>query len=396
MNGFTIEDDGLRTRLVYHLSEDEEVDTYCFRMMEAAGPGWLVPLTSYDGTKSGVRRIGYDITDMTPVSLLTSGGVGISIIADIFGQIISSVSASEKYLFDSSMFVLDRDYVYFHHDTGQTKLLLIPVKNGISHESFRERLRELFKKVLYNTRYLSEKDGIRLVELLNYINNERDFTVKGLTDILDNIKSEDKTGEETLNDKMKYTYEDNFCGNVSEELPVYSNYDSDNSDNLTEKKGLNVNKFKRFFGSIFNSESSDGNNDAPNDEDINVTDIECVNLVSENKDSFEDTKEIVLPDVQNPLPYLLRKYDGSKIIINKELFKIGKEERYADYRIIDNAAVSRMHAEIKCENGVYTVTDQDSMNHTYVNKDMAGAYVPVEIHSGDIISFADDEYIFYN
>lgn len=44
MNGFTIEDDGLRTRLVYHLSEDEEVDTYCFRMMEAAGPGWLVPL----------------------------------------------------------------------------------------------------------------------------------------------------------------------------------------------------------------------------------------------------------------------------------------------------------------------------------------------------------------
>ena len=83
-----------------------------------------------------------------------------------------------------------------------------------------------------------------------------------------------------------------------------------------------------------------------NDESINVTDIECVNLVSENKDSFEDTREIVLPDVQNSFPYLLRKYDGSKIIINKELFKIGKEERYADYRIIDNAAVSRMHAEI--------------------------------------------------
>lgn len=225
MNGFTIEDDGLRTRLVYHLSEDEEVDTYCFRMMEAAGPGWLVPLASCDGVKSCVRRIGYDITDMTPVSLLTSGGVGISIIADIFGQIISSVSASEKYLFDSSMFVLDRDYVYFHHDTGQTKLLLLPAKNRILHESFRERLRELFKKVLYNARYLSKNDGIRLVELLNYINNERDFTVKGLTDILNDIKAEGKNGEETLKDKTPYTYEDSFCSNVSEDIPVYSNYD---------------------------------------------------------------------------------------------------------------------------------------------------------------------------
>ena len=57
---------------------------------------------------------------------------------------------------------------------------------------------------------------------------------------------------------------------------------------------------------------------------------------------------------------------------------------------------SRMHAEIKCDNGVYTVTDQDSMNHTYVNKEVAGAYVPVEIHSGDTISFADDEYTFYS
>jgi len=29
-------------------------------------------------------------------------------------------------------------------------------------------------------------------------------------------------------------------------------------------------------------------------------------------------------------------------------------------------------------------------------KEVAGAYVPVEIHSGDTISFADDEYTFYS
>ncbi len=396
MNEFTIEDDGLHTRLVYRLSEDEEIDTYSFRMMEAAGAGWLVPLASCDSAKNGVRQIGYDITDMAPVSLLASGGVGISLIADIFGQIISSVSASEKYLFDSSMFVLCGDYIYFQHDTGRIKLLLLPAKTGIPHESFRERLRELFKKVLYDAKYLSEKDGIRLIELLNYINNERDFTVKGLTDILYDIMAECKTGEEALKDKPPYAYEDDFCSNISGDLPVYSNYDSDNSDNLTEKKARNVNKFKRFFGSIFNSESSGEKNDTYNEGNICVDDIECVNLVSEKKDSFEDTKEIILPDIQNSFPYLLRKYDGSKIIINKELFRIGKEERYADYRIIDNAAVSRMHAEIKCENGVYTVTDQDSLNHTYVNKNVAGPYVPIEINSGDTISFADDEYIFYN
>lgn len=387
LNDFTIEDDGLHTKLMYHLSEDEEIDAYCFRMIEAAAPGWLVPLAPCDGTESGVS-LGFDITDMTPVSLLASNGAGISFIADIFGQVISAVYESEKYLFDSSMFVLNGDYVYYHRDTGQTKLLLLPERNRIFHQSLKERLREFIKKVLCDSQYLSEKDGIRLIQLLNYINNEREFTVKGLADILNDIRLSYEIREEKT--------EDNFCGNISEDISVYNDCDSESSDNLTEKKSLNVNKLKRFFGSLFNSDNSEENSDGGSMEDNNVTDIEYVNIVTEKEASFGDTKEIAVLGGQSSFPYMVRKCDGSKVVINKTLFSIGKEERYADYRIIDNAAVSRMHAEIKCENGVYAVIDQDSRNHTYINGDMAGAYVPVEIHSGDVISFADDEYTFYS
>lgn len=59
---------------------------------------------------------------------------------------------------------------------------------------------------------------------------------------------------------------------------------------------------------------------------------------------------------------------------------------------IDNIMVSRNHAVITWECGIYYVEDKDSTNGTYINGSRISPYEPVQIKEGDVISFANEKY----
>jgi hypothetical protein len=72
--------------------------------------------------------------------------------------------------------------------------------------------------------------------------------------------------------------------------------------------------------------------------------------------------------LEKPSPvYLLRKRTGEKILVNRNIFKLGKEEGYVDYCIKDNPTVSRNHADIVKKPDGYYIVDKGSLNHTFVN-----------------------------
>ena len=93
-------------------------------------------------------------------------------------------------------------------------------------------------------------------------------------------------------------------------------------------------------------------------------------------------------------PTLLRIKSGERIVINKPVFRIGKEKSYVDYFIGDNTAISRSHANIHTENGEYFIEDTNSTNHTYVNGAIVSCSVKVKLTSGDKIKLANEEFIF--
>ncbi len=94
-------------------------------------------------------------------------------------------------------------------------------------------------------------------------------------------------------------------------------------------------------------------------------------------------------------PYLLRTKTNEYLILNKPVLSVGKDEKYADYKINGNNLVSRRHAEIISRDGVYYVKDLNSTNHTYVDEQMIPYNVEVSIHNGTKIKFADEEFVFY-
>lgn len=93
-------------------------------------------------------------------------------------------------------------------------------------------------------------------------------------------------------------------------------------------------------------------------------------------------------------PYLLRTKNNEKILVDKVVFRIGKEKSYVDYFIADNTAVSRSHANIITRDGAYFVMDTNSTNHTYVNGGMLQSNVETKISHGTKIRLANEDFEF--
>lgn len=94
------------------------------------------------------------------------------------------------------------------------------------------------------------------------------------------------------------------------------------------------------------------------------------------------------------LPYLIRKNTKEKILINRDVFKIGKEKSYVDY-YVENDAVSRTHADIIRKKDHFYVVDQNSLNHTFLEGKKLPAKKYVKIKSGQSFRLADEEFSFY-
>ncbi len=96
----------------------------------------------------------------------------------------------------------------------------------------------------------------------------------------------------------------------------------------------------------------------------------------------------------NNNPHLIRIKNNEKIMVNKPVFRIGKERSYVDYFIGDNTAVSRSHASVISRDGEYFVMDTNSTNHTYVNGVMLQSNVETKIKHSDKIRIANEEFEF--
>lgn len=102
----------------------------------------------------------------------------------------------------------------------------------------------------------------------------------------------------------------------------------------------------------------------------------------------------MLNQQQTIAPHIIRAKNNEKIMVNKPVFRIGKERSYVDYFIGDNSGISRSHANIITREGKYYVVDTNSTNHTFVNGTIIQSNVEVEITHGDKLRFANEDFEF--
>ena len=85
---------------------------------------------------------------------------------------------------------------------------------------------------------------------------------------------------------------------------------------------------------------------------------------------------------------------GEKIEITGDRFRLGKMAGATDYRIRDNNAVSRTHADILHRFGRYYILDLQSTNKTYVNGRAIPSGRETELASGTEIQLANEKFTF--
>ena len=117
-------------------------------------------------------------------------------------------------------------------------------------------------------------------------------------------------------------------------------------------------------------------------------DTECGEMI---EDVYAETCLLHAP---MRLPYLIRQSTKEKILINRDVFKIGKEKSFVDY-YVENDAVSRIHADIVRKKDHFYVIDQDSLNHTFLEGKKLPAKKYVKLKSGQSFRLADEEFSFY-
>lgn len=91
---------------------------------------------------------------------------------------------------------------------------------------------------------------------------------------------------------------------------------------------------------------------------------------------------------------IIRLATGEEAVIDKAVFRIGKERSHVDYCVTGNKTVSRVHAEIVNRDGDYFLYDNHSTNKSYVNGRMIPTQKETRIVSGDILKFSDEEFEF--
>ncbi len=94
------------------------------------------------------------------------------------------------------------------------------------------------------------------------------------------------------------------------------------------------------------------------------------------------------------IPQLIRKRNGEKILIQKPVFRVGRDSDFNDYAIIENRFVGHGHCHILCRGGEYFVVDDNSKNGTLVNGTPIVPGEEVKIKHGDVICLADEEFEF--
>ncbi|WML41268.1 DUF6382 domain-containing protein [Neobacillus sp. OS1-2] len=93
------------------------------------------------------------------------------------------------------------------------------------------------------------------------------------------------------------------------------------------------------------------------------------------------------------MPFLLTLTTQEKITIAKDVFKLGRDPKNADYQS-SNKAVGRIHAHILTENGEYFLKDNRSTNGSFVNDIKLAKSEKVKIKHEDRITLANEEFVF--
>lgn len=308
----------------------------------------------------------------------------------IIAQVINVLRWLNSQKLSISNLELKSDYVFVNSKTKELFMLYVPVDGDISNGS----LKCFLEMLVFESSFNLGEDTEFKQELMNLLNSGASLNAKSLEQYVKTYCP--KVGESIA----KYGRGENskISDTKSEWLRQMSAADQEKEIHQTQtaqpanrvkgtdifyndRVSLNTNCGTSMFeqnggGTVVLNEDAGGT--VVLNEDVGGT------VVLDESESFNVAT----------YPKLIRRNTGEEIVIDKPVFRIGKEAGAVDYLVPDNPTVSRNHADIISRDGRYYLYDNNSTNRSYVNNIIVEPLKNVELYDGASIRLSDEEFEF--
>lgn len=296
----------------------------------------------------------------------------------IIEQIVDATQKLQKNNFMWNKVIWDIKYAYINEATKEVQFLFLPLAD-VSQST--GDVRSFIESIIYSAQPVGELDTDFVSRFSYFLQSIKGFDPNKVEEF---IKKEDRSVVNTI--KKHRANSSGFMTDKRQDY--YMHYDSDDGDDPTgllededEATGL-LEEDDKPTGLLRDDEATGLLNDDGDEATglLTDTDEDATGLLIENNIHY---------------PSLFRVLTEETILINKPVFRLGKERSYVDYFITNNNAVSRSHADIVTRGSRYFVIDLNSKNGTYINGEMLPVQYETEIFDGDRLKLGNEEFIFH-
>lgn len=375
MIDLNIKNDEEKVTAEYLLKSNDRIDNLTLGMMVNNDIEGFLPVQPVQVEND--RYFRYDITGLVTMKEYLGEYVKKDRLLKVFYGIANTIRESSEYMINWTSFSLERKEIYVNPENGDVRLLCLPLLTVINDGN----ICNFFKNVLFSSQFDLDENGDYVGKLITFLNPKSYTLDKFIYELEDMLGLEHKevVEEEDEEDTTveAETEEDKNDADVEKEPAEDTEQEAANDDDTEIQPELEENV----------AETSD----EVIDEKVTEETIEIDEVSGKDAETEEVPPTVSKPEIE---PYLIRLFNNQEIKIDKDSFYIGKDEKNVDYCISDNLAIDDKHAYIIRHGKEYFVVDNNSKNHTYLNRVLIGTDEEVFIPHGAQLRFADEDFEF--
>lgn len=375
MIDLNIKNDEEKVTAEYLLKSNDRIDNLTLGMMVNNDIEGFLPVQPVQVEND--RYFRYDITGLVTMKEYLGEYVKKDRLLKVFYGIANTIRESSEYMINWTSFSLERKEIYVNPENGDVRLLCLPLLTVINDGN----ICNFFKNVLFSSQFDLDENGDYVGKLITFLNPKSYTLDKFIYELEDMLGLEHKevVEEEDEEDTTveAETEEDKSDADVEKEPAEDTEQEAANDDDTEIQPELEENI----------AETSD----EVIDEKVTEETIETDEVSGKDAETEEVPPIVSKPEIE---PYLIRLSNNQEIKIDKDSFYIGKDEKNVDYCISDNLAIDDKHAYIIRHGKEYFVVDNNSKNHTYLNRVLIGTDEEIFIPHGAQLRFADEDFEF--
>lgn len=187
MSGFTYENQGSETMLVYHLGQDEHLDSFAKGMLqENEMEGILRPSFTRRDTEQYLK---FPVTSKIPLKDFLQGEMEKRTVLKLCLSVVGAVQEIEEYMLDPDKLLLDSEYVFVDIRKKEAGLVYLPVDEF----SVNLPVREYLLGMLSHMQYQISEDVSYVAKLIHFLNQTKRWSFEDLKRHIRGLMEEPET-----------------------------------------------------------------------------------------------------------------------------------------------------------------------------------------------------------